>query len=67
MIPVQANKIPDHKLEPWFIEIMLAFMLLMAFVLVMRIVNEPANIEGVTVFNRQPRGHDDLFTIEDGN
>jgi hypothetical protein len=45
----------------WLIRVMLALIFLMVGLICVSIANEPAKIEGVVIFNRQPRGHDNSF------
>ncbi len=51
----------------WLIRMMLALIFLMASLIGISIANEPAKIEGVVIFNRQPRGHDDSFVSPAGD
>ncbi len=47
----------------WLIRTMLALIFLMASLMSISIANEPAKIEGVVIFNRQPRGHDNSYVL----
>lgn len=57
---------PASITEAWFTRICLILAFLMVCLLAIRAVNEAATIEGVVVFNRQSRGHDDTIEIEHG-
>lgn len=50
---------PVSVIQAWLTGICLAFAFLIVSLLVIRFTNEPATIEGVVIFSRQTRGHDD--------
>jgi hypothetical protein len=65
---IQAQTIASgDTLQTWLIRAMLVLIFLMAGVIGVGIVNEPAKIEGVVIYNLQPRGHDNSFAFPVGN
>lgn len=53
-------------IQAWFIRVCLALAFLMVTFLAINAANEAATIEGVHIFNRQSRGHDDHAEIQNG-
>jgi hypothetical protein len=58
---------PASRLQTWLIRGMLASVFLMAGLIGVGVLNEPTKIEGVVVYSRQSRGHDDSFASTDSN
>jgi len=58
----QARRL-SHLRYSWFFALILIAIVLMAIVIGITLVNEPARIEGVVTFSRQPRGHDSSLEI----
>ncbi|HET6446521.1 MAG TPA: DUF3105 domain-containing protein [candidate division Zixibacteria bacterium] len=58
----QARRLSSLRYSCFFALILIAI-LLMAVVIGISIAKEPARIEGVVTFNRQPRGHDSSLII----
>jgi hypothetical protein len=66
MIQVQGEA-QSGKLQIWLVRGMLASILLMAGLVGISAVNQPSKIDGVIIFNHQPRGHDDSLHLATGN
>lgn len=58
----QARNLVSHR-QSWFQVLIVLAIALMAIVIGISIANEPAKIQGVVTFNRQPRGHDPSVKI----
>lgn len=56
-------KAPGSRLQIWLMRGILVLILLMAGLIGVRAVKEPAKIEGVVIYARQARGHDDSLTF----
>lgn len=55
---------PDSAMQTWLVRVCLVLIFLLAGFLAIRETNKSASIEGVVVFSRQTRGHDDTFVSQ---
>ncbi len=65
-IQVQGEAL-SSRLQTWFVWGVLVSISLMAGLIGVGIANQPAKIDGVIVFSRQPRGHDDSLEVLTGD
>lgn len=56
---------PASEFQVWLTRAFLVLAILIVCILALRAAGEPASIEGVIVFDRQSRGHDDHFKFQD--